>query len=315
MNTQQHTILQASDYERHAKTALDAAVYAYIAGASGNERTLDANRQAFDRVLLQQRAFAEFKQASTQTKLLGKSLKHPIFMAPVAAQTLVHPEGEIATAQAADAMDAGMILSTRTAKPMQSVSEAIQSNKWFQLYFQPEQQTTLRLVQQAEQLGFEAIVMTLDTPIQSPSIRAQHAQFQLPDYALPAELNSATPPTIEISQTDSVIFQGLMRDAPKLKDIAWLKDQTTLPILIKGVMAADEIERLLTLGVAGFIVSNHGGRALDDTPDSLTLLKHFRSIVSHDTPLLLDSGIRSGYDIFKALALGANAVCIGRLQV
>jgi len=312
----QTTILQASDYEAAAKQILDAPTLAYIAGGSGDETTLQANQTAFKRSQLQQRAFAEFSQASTQIKLLNTRLRHPILLAPVAAQSLVHPDGEIATAQAAEALEAGMIISTRTSKPLDAINQVMRQNKWFQLYFQPEHKTTASLIKQAEENGAEAIVVTLDSPIQSVSLRAQKAGFTLPAHAQPALLKHITPPQhIHLTPDDSVIFQGLMQQAPALKDIEWLINQTHLPVLVKGVMALDEIDQLRAIGIQGLVVSNHGGRALDSVPDSLRLLAVMRAHTGKDFPLLFDGGVRSGYDAFKAIATGANAVCIGRLQL
>lgn len=315
--TTQAAIFQASDYVTVGRTLIEPATLAYVEGGAGHEKTLQANRDAFADIQLKQRAFGDFSQASTQTQLLGHTLRHPILLAPVAAQTLVHPDGEVATAQAADALEAGMILSTRTAKPIAEVSQAIRQHKWFQLYVQAERQQTLALIKQAEDNRMEALVITLDSPIQSLSIRALQAGFQLPPHAQPVMLQgfqtSAVPK--QLSPEQSMIFQGAMQQAPTLDDIQWIMEQTKLPVLVKGVMALDEIDTLRKMGIKGLIVSNHGGRALDGVPNSLQLLSHIRQHVGKDFPLLFDSGIRSGYDVFKAIALGADAVCIGRLQL
>ncbi len=305
-----------SDYEVYAADFVSPAALAYIAGGAGREKTLRDNTKAFDAVSLIPRAFADFSRASTQIKLLGKPLRHPIMLAPVAAQSLVHPMGEIATAQAANAFEAGMIVSTLCSKPFVEVANATDQTKWFQLYFQQTRALTKVPLDKAIQAGFEAIVVTLDTPIQRPSKRAQAANFVLPNHAAPANLApQPSTRTVGIANDESMIFQGLMNAAPTLADIAWLKDYTDLPIIIKGVLAPDEIDQLLALGVAGLIVSNHGGRALDGTPATLQLLPTIRKQVGDQFPLLFDSGIRSGDDAFKALALGADAVCIGRLQM
>lgn len=309
-------MLTPSDYETHAHEIIEPAALAYIAGGAGREKTLRDNTQAFESLSLIPRAFADFRLASTQIDLLGKSLRHPIMLAPVAAQSLVNPMGEIATAQAANAFETGMIVSSLCSKPLSEVANATEQTKWFQLYFQPTRALTKTLLDKAIEAGFEAIVVTLDTPIQSPSKRAQMNKFAMPDHALPANLAPESPvQEIEITQDESLIFQGLMRSAPTISDIAWLQEYTDLPMIIKGVLAPDEIDQLLSMGIDGLIVSNHGGRALDGTPSTLSLLPKIRKQVGAQFPLLFDSGIRSGYDVFKALALGADAVCIGRLQM
>lgn len=316
MESSNKRMLTPSDYETHADDYMDPAALAYIAGGAGKEKTLRDNTKAFETISLMPRAFADFSQASTQTTLLGKPMRHPTMLAPVAAQSLVNPMGEIATAQAANAFETGMIVSTLCSKPFADVAQATDQTKWFQLYFQQTRALTKVPLDKAIAAGFEAIVVTLDTPIQRPSKRAQLNNFALPEHAAPANLApEPSAPAIEISKDESVIFQGLMTSAPTLDDIAWLKNYTDLPIIIKGVLAPDEIDQLLTLGVAGLIVSNHGGRALDGTPATLQLLPNIRKQVGEQFPLLFDSGIRSGEDVFKALALGADAVCIGRLQL
>lgn len=316
LNNIPHDIVQASDYETLAKRFIEPATLAYIACGAGNETTLEKNLSAFDQVELLQRVFVDCRQGTTQTIILGQTLRHPIMLAPVAAQKLVHSKGEVATAQAADALEAGMIASTLSSVPLEDIANNTQAAKWFQLYFQSRKEDSLGLIRRAEQAGYQAIVVTLDTPIQTLSKGAQKLGFQLPADAQPINLaNQQTSEQVTLKQHQSVIFQGMMREAPLLQDIEWLKTQTKLPILVKGVMHPKDIAQLLALNIDGIIVSNHGGRALDGTPSALSLLPTIRAQVGQDLPLLFDGGVRSGSDVFKAIALGANAVCIGRLQM
>jgi 4-hydroxymandelate oxidase len=229
---------------------------------------------------------------------------------------LVHADGEIATAQAANALEAGMILSTLSSQLLEDVASSTQSTKWFQLYFQSEQADTLSLVRRAEVAGYQALVVTLDTPIQSISVGAQRLGFTLPDDAQPINLKKhGAASTVVLEADDSIIFQGMMREAPTWSDLTWLQANTSLPIIVKGVVHPKDIDRLLGMHINGLIISNHGGRALDSMPATLDLLPNIRAQVGDDFPLLLDGGVTSGYDVFKAIALGANAVCIGRLQI
>lgn len=309
-------ICQAGDYEHLAKRFIEPAALAYIAGGAMNEKTLQMNLNAFDQVELLQRVLVDCSQGNTHTTVLGQTMRHPIMLAPVAAQKLVYPQGEIATAKAADALEAGMIASTLSSVSLEDIASNTQSTKWFQLYFQSRKEDSLQLVRRAEQAGYQAIVVTLDTPIQSISRGAQKLAFQLPEDAKPINLSSQQPiEQVALAENQSVIFQGMMCEAPLIDDIKWLKTQTTLPVLIKGVMHPKDIAALLAINVDGIIVSNHGGRALDSTPAALNLLPTIRAQVGDGFPLLLDGGVRSGCDVFKAIALGANAVCIGRLQV
>jgi 4-hydroxymandelate oxidase len=309
-------ICQAGDYEHLAKRFIEPATLAYIAGGSMNEKTLQNNLNAFDQVELLQRVMVDCSQGNTYTAILDQTMRHPIMLAPVAAQKLVHPQGEVATAQAADALEAGMIASTLSSVSLEEIASNTQSTKWFQLYFQSRKEDSLQLVRRAEKAGYQAIVVTLDTPIQSISKGAQKLAFQLPEDVKPINLSSQQPAEkVVLEQNQSVIFQGMMREAPLTDDIQWLKAQTNLPVLIKGVMHPKDIAQLLAINIDGIIVSNHGGRGLDSTPAALNLLPIIRAQVGKDFPLLLDGGVRSGYDVFKAIALGANVVCIGRLQV
>lgn len=306
-------ILCAADYEALAPQFIAAPALAYIAGGSGEERTLRANRRAFDRWQIQPRLLRDVTAGHTRTTLFGRAWRHPIALAPLAYQTLVHPAGEIDTARGAAAADACLTVSTLATCPIEDIACASEGEKWFQLYFQPKHEATLDLIQRAEQAGYTALVVTLDASVQSPSRRALRAGVSLPDAVNLARYGAA--PQLALAADASVIFQGAMREAPTWADLRWLLSATRLPVLVKGVLRADDALALGEAGVAGLIVSNHGGRALDGVPTSLAALPAIRRAVGADLPVLLDSGVRSGSDVFKALALGASAVLVGRLQV
>jgi isopentenyl diphosphate isomerase/L-lactate dehydrogenase-like FMN-dependent dehydrogenase len=175
---------------------------------------------------------------------------------------------------------------------------------------------TADLVHRAAAAGYEAIMLTADAPIQSAGRRAIRAGFVRPDHVRPANLvGYPEPDQMVLSADQSLILDGLMREAPTRDDLAWLIEISPLPVLVKGVLRADDAVALKAAGVAGIVVSNHGGRALDAVPAPLAVLPAIRAAVGDDYPVLLDSGIRSGTDAFMALALGADAIMIGRLQV
>lgn len=307
-------ILAAADYEQRAAAHLHPATLAWLAGGSGTEQTLRANRDSFASLHILPRLLNAFGSASTRLELCGTPLEHPALLAPLGHQRLLHPEAERATARAAQATATGYIASTVTSLSLEEIAEATSGPKWFQLYWQPRRADTSSLLRRAEAAGYQAIVLTLDAPVQPVSRRAQLAGFRMPSTA-PANLAAHSPmPQVALEPGQSLLLHGMMSEAPQWDDLHWLVEQSRLPVLIKGVMRGDDALRLRAMGVAGQIVSNHGGRALDGAPASLQALPALRSALGDEYPLLLDGGVRSGTDVFKALAMGADAILIGRLQ-
>ena len=307
-------IMCAQDYELLAPDFIAPDRFAYIAGGSGHDATLRHNRTSFSDLSVVPRVLRNVEQGSTTTDLLGQQLQHPILLAPVAYQTLVHPDGEIATAYAARSTDSCMVASTLSSKTLEDIAEHAGPERWFQLYFQPDFNDTKSLLNRAVAAGYRAIVVTLDAAVQQPSRRALSANFSFPDDVQAANLMAQGPSTADPINPRH-IFKRYMQNVPTREQLAWLIEQSPVPVLIKGVLHQDDALELKALGAAGVIVSNHGGRTLDGVPASLAMLPSIRAAVGDDFPLLLDSGIRSGGDIFKAIALGADAVLIGRLQV
>lgn len=309
-------IVSVADYERHALQHMTAGALAYIAGGSGREQTLQENALAFDRISILNRLLVDCRQGSTRLSLLGHELRHPVLLAPVAYQKLVHPQGELATARAAEALDSLMVTSTLSSCSLEDIATGTNGHKWFQLYWQHNRAVTLDLVRRAETAGYSALMVTLDAPLQSGSRRARQAGFVLPADVQAVNLQDyAAPAQVALSPEQSIIFQGMMSEAPRWPDLEWLLSNTRLPVIVKGVLHPADAVQLQQCGVSGIVVSNHGGRSLDGVPASLAVLPVIRAAVGDNFPLLLDSGVRSGSDVFKAIALGANAVMIGRPQV
>lgn len=309
-------VLSAADYEGLAASFIPPDVLAYINGGAGRERTLNNNLSAFQQLQITPRVLRDFSTAGTSCTVLGHRLSQPFLLGPVAHQKLVHPEGELATAEAAEVTDTGFIASTLSSVAMEDIAAATGACKWFQLYWQPDRAQVLELLRRAERAHYSAIVVTVDVAVNALRYREQRAGFVHP-AELPA-INLATFPATATPATtggNSVILHGIMPTAPTWQDLDWLRSQTGLPILVKGVLSAQDAVLAEQMGFQGVVVSNHGGRSLDGVPAALAALKPVRTAVGDDFTVLMDSGIRHGSDVFKAIALGADAVLIGRLQV
>ncbi|MFM2056558.1 MAG: hypothetical protein RLY71_943 [Pseudomonadota bacterium] len=312
-----------ADYERLATSRLDANAAAYFHGGAADELTLAANQQAWRDLKLQARVLQPLAGGHTRCELLGRQLAHPILLAPVAYQCLAHPDGELASAHAAAALQAGLVLSTQASTRLEDVArvfldepEALRGPLWFQLYLQHDRGFTRALIERAEAAGFEALVLTVDAPVHGVRDRERRAGFRLPPGIGAVNLAGlAPPPRRALAPGQSALFDSLLHATPTWDDVAWLQARTRLPLLLKGVTHPADARQAAALGVAGLIVSNHGGRTLDTLPATAELLPRIRDAVGPELPLLVDGGIRRGTDVLKALALGACAVLIGRPQV
>lgn len=317
-------IATLADHEAHAATHLDAGAWAYFSGAAADEITLAANRSAWDRLTLLPRVLRPLAGGHTRVELLGRSLAHPILLAPVAYQRMAHAEGELGMALAAAALGAGLVLSTQASTRLEAVASAVQGDAgrgplWFQLYLQHDREFTRELVERAERAGYEALVLTVDAPCHGARDRERRAGFRLPPGVSAANLlGMLAPPEQPLQPGQSALFDGLLHHAATWDDVAWLQSATRLPVLLKGVLHPDDARQAARLGVAGVIVSNHGGRTLDTTPATATMLPRVVDAVrtvDPALPVLVDGGIRRGTDVLKAVALGASAVLVGRPAV
>ena len=306
-------IVAACDYEMAAREHLDDRGWAYLQGAAADELTAAANRAAFAALPLLPRMLADVRGGHTGCRLFGQDFAHPIFLAPVAYQKLFHADGEGATALAAAAMAANMVVSTLASTSIEEIAENAGS-LWFQLYWQGDRQQSLALVRRAEAAGYRAIVLTVDAPLAGIRNREQRAGFCLPPGVAAVNVPGGVGLPVP-GPGDNPIFDGVMAAAPRWDDVAWLLGETRLPLLLKGILHPADARQAQALGVHGLVVSNHGGRVLDTVPATLDVLPAIRAAVGPDLPLVLDGGIQRGSDVFKAIALGANAVMVGRAYV
>lgn len=305
-----------ADHEALARTRLDASAWAYFSGGAGDEITLRANRAAWDNLQLNPRVLRPLHGGHTRLELLGRTLAHPILVAPMAFQRMAHADGELATAHAASALGAGLVLSMQASTPLESVAAAIgheagRGPLWFQLYLQHDRGFTRELVQRAEAAGYEALVLTVDAPTSGVRDRERRSGFRVPAHAGAAHGLPPAPP----QAGPSALFDGLLQHAPTWDDVQWLQSISRLPVLLKGVTHAEDAHLAAALQVAGLIVSNHGGRTLDTMPATAALLPPVLDAVGSGLPVLVDGGIRRGTDVLKALALGVRAVLVGRPAV
>ena len=303
------------DYEGRAREMLDANAWAYFAGGAADETTLRANREAWNALWLQPRVLRPLAYGHTRVELLGRTLAHPLLLAPVAFQRLAHPHGELGSALAAAAQGAGLVLSTQSSTPLEDVAGAVRDDAqrgplWFQIYLQGDRGFDLALVRRAEAAGFEALVLTVDAPVHGARDRERRAGFRLPADVSAVHLHGAPP-----MPRGGELCGGLLQAATSWDDVAWLRGATRLPLLLKGVMHPDDARLALAQGVDGLIVSNHGGRTLDTALPTAWALPRMADAVGGAVPLLVDGGIRRGTDVLKAIALGARAVLIGRPYV
>ena len=311
-------LVNLADHEAFARTVLPPQANAYFNGGAADELTLRENVQAWQRMALLPRVLQPLVGGHTRVELLGRTLAHPILVAPMAYQRLAHPHGEMATALATAVLGAGLVLSTQASTPLEDVARLVLAEHargplWFQLYLQADRGFTRELVQRAEVAGYEALVLTVDAPVNGARDRERRAGFTLPPGISAVNLQGLREPNpVALRPGQSALFDDLLTHAPTWDDVAWLRSITRLPVLLKGITHPADARLAVGAGAAGLIVSNHGGRTLDTMPATATLLPALAQVVGGAVPLLVDGGIRRGTDVLKAIALGASAVLVGR---
>ena len=303
-------LLNVHDYERAAEEALDPAAFGYFAGAANDEWTLRENRAAFDRWVLRPRMLVDVSEVTTATTVLGAEASMPLLVAPTAYQRMAHPEGELAMARGAAAAGTVMCLSTLATSTIEEVAEASGDGpRWFQLYWSPDRGVVRDVVERAEVAGFTALLLTVDLPELGRRERDLRTGFEIPEE-IPVPIFLALAENVgAISPTD---INWAVDRSLTWRDLEWLRSVSRLPVLVKGILTAEDAVLAVEAGAKGVVVSNHGGRQLDGVAAALDALPEVVEAVGDRGVVLMDSGVRRGTDVVKALALGAQAVLAGR---
>jgi isopentenyl diphosphate isomerase/L-lactate dehydrogenase-like FMN-dependent dehydrogenase len=317
--------LSADALEDLARERLDPPAFGYVAGGAGAERTMRANREAFERWKIVPRMLRDVAARDLRTTLLGTELPAPLLLAPIGVQSIVHPEAELATGRAAAAQSVPFILSTAASHSIEQVADAVgEASRWYQLYWPKDRELASSFVSRAAQAGYSAVVVTLDTwmlgwrprDLQNaylPFLKGEGVANYFSDPVFRAALEK--PPEEDLGAAIGHWAYQFSNPSVTWADLEWLREQTELPIVLKGILHADDARRALESGVDGLLVSNHGGRQVDGAIGALDALPAVRDAVGDELAILFDSGIRTGSDVLKALALGADAVCLGRPYV
>jgi 4-hydroxymandelate oxidase len=302
-----------ADFERAAKAILPAEIWDFVSGGSGAETTLRANRAALDDIFLVPRMLRDVSACSARTTLLGRPAELPIAVAPMAYQRLVHPDGELATARAAAAAGVPFVAGILSSVPIERIAEC-DGRVWFQVYWLRDETATLDLVRRAEDAGCEAVMLTVDVPWMGRRLRDIRNRF-----ALPAHVRASHFPTGDAAHTrtpggSAVATHTSLELSPAMtwSAVARLRRHTTLPLVIKGLLSPEDARQAVEHGADAIVVSNHGGRQLDGAVASVDALAEIVGAVAGGCEVLLDSGIRTGTDVLRALTLGATGVLVGR---
>lgn len=309
------SFVNLNDFEAAARERLSKTAYDYYASGAHDQVTLARNRAVFNQISLYYKVLVDVSNRDMSSQVLGQPVSMPILVAPTAFHAMADEDGEIATARAAAAANTIMILSTLSNKPIEEVAAAAPGRLWFQLYCYKDRGATQALVERAQEAGAQALVLTVDAPLLGCREADVRNNFQLPEglkvVNLTAEGLADLPDTVDESGL-AAYFYGLIDDSITWKDLAWLKSISRIPVLVKGIVRADDAWRALENGADGIVVSNHGGRQLDTSPSTIEALPAIASRLNGRLPIFLDGGVRRGTDVIKAIALGAQAVLVGR---
>jgi 4-hydroxymandelate oxidase len=303
------------DFEKLARQRLPGEALGFIASGAADEITLHENRRAYDEIFLRYRVLRGVEKRDLTTTLFGKKVSFPVLIAPTGFHKLIHADGEIGMARAAAEVGALMVVSTMANTPLEEVRAAVAGPMWFQLYVYKDRGVTRSLLERAEAAGYDAIQVTVDLPVLGRREAQIRDRFGLPSHLRLANLEGAGFGELSSVFGDSGIaaYTTRMLDSSLTwKDIEWFKSICKLPMLVKGIVRADDACIAVESGADGIVVSNHGGRQLDTSVSTIRALPEVVDAVGDRALVMVDGGIQRGTDVIKALALGAKAVQIGR---
>ncbi|XP_060113982.1 2-Hydroxyacid oxidase 1-like [Heteronotia binoei] len=307
-----------ADFELHAKEVLPKSVYDYYRSGADDQQTLAENVDAFSRLKLYPRMLRDVSAVDLSTSILGQRVSMPICVGATAMQRLAHADGETATARACRSAGTGMMVSTWATSSIEEVAQAApEAIRWMQLYIYKDREVTRSLVRRAERAGYKGIFLTVDTPFLGKRLDDVRNKFQLPPHLRMKNFETnhlafSSEKGYEENSGLSVYVAEAIDPSIKWEDLKWLRGLTTLPIVAKGILRADDAREAVKHGVNGILVSNHGARQLDGVPATIEVLPEIIEAVEGKVEVFLDGGIRKGSDVLKALALGAKAVFVGR---
>lgn len=304
------------ELEELARAKLPKAVFDYIMGGSGDEVSLRRNREAYSRWALRPSVLVDVGQRSTATTVLGDRISMPIIVAPTAFHGLVHPEGELASARGTGEAATIFVASTLSTRSLEEIAAVTTAPLWFQLYVSKDRGATELLVKRAAKAGYHAICVTVDAPISGRRERDEKNAFILPQNLRIPNLEAIGMDRMERGEESGSAFAAhfskMLDPTLTWNDIDWLRSVSPLPIVLKGIMRHEDAKLAVQHGAKAIVVSNHGGRQLDDTVGTIDVLPEVVEAVRGQVEILVDGGIMRGTDVLKALALGAHAVLLGR---
>ncbi|KAI9476709.1 Hydroxyacid oxidase 1 [Coemansia sp. RSA 989] len=323
----QSAFVNLDDFEKNAYETMDRNALDYYRSGSQDMITVRENQRAFDRIIIRPRVLRDVSHIDMSTRIQGHQISSPICIAPTAMQRMAHPEGECATARASQRQNTCMVLSSWSTTSIEDVAASTKSldfnqgaPKWLQLYIYKDRQATRKLIERAQDSGFSAIALTVDTPFLGRRLADIRNRFRLPPHLTmanfsdqKAQVGKADASSAADNASGLAAYVASQID-PTLswKHVQWVKSVSRIPVLVKGILTAEDALLAVKAGVDGIIVSNHGGRQMDTAPATIDVLEEVCKAVAGRVEVYLDGGVRRGTDVFKALALGAKAVFLGR---